>query len=132
MSEQELGVKVKLLTSFAVVKETLERMGIVNWEKHKIFPSCYLVEDDEGQFKIYHFKELFEKEGKKSDFFDEDNDKDLYRRNTIIYNLKNWELIELEEEINGILVEKIDVVKFKDKKNYRICHKYLFKRNIDF
>ncbi len=128
MSEK-LGVSVSLKVPFAIVKETLERIGICNREKRRIFPSCYIVEEN-NEYKIYHFKELFLKDGKESDFFDENNDKDMYRRNTVIYLLKNWGLIEVEEELTGILVEKIDVVSFKDKNQYKICHKYLFKRNI--
>jgi len=131
MSEQSLGVNVKLLKPFAIVKETLERIGIVNWEQKRIFPSCYIVEEGSGH-KIYHFKELFEKEGKKSDFFDENNDKDKFRRNTIIYNLRNWELLEVDDnDISPILYDKVDVVKFGDKKNFRVCHKYLFKRDLN-
>jgi len=125
-NNNSLGVKITLKQPFAVVKETLERVGICNKEVKKIFPSCYLVEIDEGIYKIFHFKELFIKENKEADY----SDKDQYRRNTICFLLKEWGLIEVEDELNEILIEKIDVIPFSEKKNYRICHKYLFKRAV--
>jgi len=134
MSNEDLGVKVDIKVPFSVIKETLERIGIVNNETKKIYPSCYIVEEIvEGkvEHKIYHFKELFIKEGKQSSFFDKNDDKDLYRRNTIIYLLQEWGLIKvLSNNVEGILVEKIDVVSHKMKHLYKICHKYLFKNNI--
>jgi hypothetical protein len=126
MQDMVLGIKVSLNENFSVIKETLERIGIKAEEHKKFYPSCYLVET-EGEYRIYHFKELFLKDGKESTF----NDKDEYRRNTICFLLKKWGLIEIEEKAEGILVEKIDILPFKDKGKYRICHKYLFKRNVE-
>jgi len=130
MGERSLGVKVTLKKPFAVVKETLERVGICNRETRKMYPSCYIIEEIKDElYKIYHFKELFLKEGKKSDYFEKEIE--MFRRNTIIFNLKNWGMIDVEDEIQGILVDKIDVLKYGEKKDYRICHKYLFKKNIE-
>jgi hypothetical protein len=122
-----LGIKVKLKNKFSVIKETLERIGIRAEQKKKFYPSCYLVEDEDA-YRIYHFKELFIKDGNESTF----NDKDEYRRNTICFLMKNWDLIEIDEDTEdmGILVEKLDILPYKDKGRYRICHKYLFKRDV--
>lgn len=129
---EELGIKVDILKNFSIIKETLERIGIKAEEQKKFYPSCYLVEEN-GEYKIYHFKELFLKDGKQSTY----TDKDMYRRNTICFLLKNWGLIELDEsvkdkeDVNSILVEKVDVLPFPEKHKYRICHKYLFKRSVE-
>lgn len=121
-----LGVKVDLKQNYPLVKETLERMGIRNFEEKKFFPSCYCVEEEDGTHTIYHFKELFLREGKKSNY----DDLDQLRRNTIIHFLKKWGLIDYKDEIEEILVQKIDVLNHKDKSSYRICHKYYFKKKI--
>jgi len=121
----DLGVVVTLKKNYPVVKETLERMGVRNAEQKKFFPSCYCIEED-GVYKIYHFKELFEREGKESNY----DDLDKIRRDTIIHFAKQWGLIETEYQIETILLQKIDVLNHKDKKDYRICHKYYFKKKI--
>ena len=104
MSDRDLGVPVTLLKNYPLVKETLERIGVRNTQERKFFPSCYCVEEN-GEFRIYHFKELFEKEGKQSDY----SDLDELRRNTIIHFMKKWGLIECGVDIQEILAQKIDV-----------------------
>jgi len=120
------GVRVELKKNYPLVKETLERMGIRNAKEKKFFPSCYCVEEDDGTYRIYHFKELFIKEGKESDY----NDLDQLRRDTILHFLKKWGLVDFEQEIESILVQKIDVLNHKDRPDYRICHKYYFKKSV--
>lgn len=125
MEDEELGVEVRLVKSYALVRETLERMGIRNAPDRKFFPSCYCLEE-EGRFRVYHFKELFMREGKESNY----DDLDKLRRDTIIHFLKKWGLIETDYNIDEILVQKIDVLNHKDKPNFTICHKYYFKKKI--
>jgi hypothetical protein len=126
MTNDNLGVPVKLLKNYALVKETLERIGVRNSQERKFFPSCYCVEEN-GEYRIYHFKELFVKEGRHSDY----NDLDELRRNTIIHFMKKWGLIECDEDIQEILAQKIDVLNHRDKPDYKICHKYYFKKKVD-
>jgi hypothetical protein len=129
MEDVRLGVEVELLGNFSVIKETLERIGINAREKKKFYPSCYLVED-EGEYRIYHFKELFLKDGNDSSYVE----KDRFRRNTICFLLQKWGLIKVKDpagdDAKEILVEKVDILPHKDKGMYRICHKYLFKRSV--
>jgi len=125
MSLEQLGVEVSLIKNYALVRETLERIGIRNSQEKKFFPSCYCIEE-QGKFKIYHFKELFLKEGKDSNY----DDLDKLRRDTIIHFLKKWGLIESSYAIDEILVQKIDVLNHKDRPNYTICHKYYFKKKV--
>ena len=120
----ELGIPVELNSNFSVVKETLERIGVRNKDEKKFFPSCYVIDNGDDNYRIYHFKELFAKEGKKSTY----NDIDELRRNTIVYLLENWGLVKVKTELGDIQVQKIDVISFKEKHEYKICHKYIFKR----
>jgi hypothetical protein len=123
----ELGVEVTLVKNYALVRETLERMGIRNSEVKKFFPSCYCVEEEDGAFRVYHFKELFMKEGKTSNY----DSLDGLRRDTIIHFLKKWGLIDTDYNLDEILAEKIDVLNHKDKPSYKICHKYYFKKKVN-
>lgn len=124
-----MGIKVELLVDYSVVCETLERVGVVNRKEKKIFPSCYChkisKEDGTIEYRICHFKELFALQGKPSTF----NKLDLLRLKTIVYFLKKWNLVTVEEMIDQILKEKIDVVKYSDKKDYQIVHKFRYNQS---
>jgi hypothetical protein len=118
------GIKIELLTEYHIVCETLERIGIVNEKQKKIYPSCYCIEsidaNGDKEYRICHFKELFESQGKPTTF----NKIDSLRLKTIVYFLKKWNLISVNNPIDEILQEKIDVVKYSEKKNYKIVHKF--------
>jgi hypothetical protein len=122
----EVGFEVKLVKNFALVRETLERMGIKDRVKGLFYPSCYCVEK-EGIYKVVHFKEMFYLEGKPSTY----NELDELRRNTIVYFLVKWELIEIDDEIDSILQDKIDILSHKDKQDFRIKHKFIKTRNLN-
>lgn len=124
------GIKVELKVNFRVVKETLERMGVIDWKKNIIWPSCYCIFGkrygaDDGYY-VVHFKELFELDGKDSTF----GEKDKLRRDTIVWNLQNWDLVEAADEIDEILVDKIGVLRHADKKDFTVDHKYVFVRKV--
>ncbi len=124
-----IGISVKLKEDFSVVRETLERIGIVNRKKKTFFPSCYCVETKtEGVYKIVHFKELFPLFERETTF----DEVDKIRRKTIVHLLKNWNLVEVinNEDIDEILSEKITVLKHSEKKDYQIIHKFKFSKRI--
>jgi hypothetical protein len=128
MNKESVGVLVKLKEDFSVVRETLERIGIIN-KKTKVFsPSCYCVESENGFYKIVHFKELLGLSGRDTDF----DEIDRVRTKTIAYLLKNWNLVEIvnSKEVDEILSEKIYVLKHSEKKNYTIRHKFKFSTRI--
>ncbi len=119
--QEPIGIEVEILADYAVVCETLERIGVVNRREKKIFPSCYCIKDEE-KFFICHFKEMFTLNGKPSTF-----DKlDRLRLQTIVYFLKKWNLVKVidEDDISEILSDKIDVVKHSEKKEYKVVHKF--------
>jgi hypothetical protein len=122
---KDIGIKVELVTEYSVLCETLERVGIVDKKNKKIYPSCYcfkVINDGVEEYRICHFKELFATHGKQSTFTKVDS----LRLKTIIYFLKRWNLITTTYVIDEILKEKIDVVKYSDKKDYKIIHKFKY------
>lgn len=125
------GVKVELKNNFKIVKETLERMGIIDRKRKIIWPSCYCINgkeyDADDAHYIVHFKELFELDGRDSTL----SDKDKLRRDTIVWNLQNWDIVEAKDEIDEILVDKIDVLKYEEKEDFTIDHKYVFVRKVN-
>jgi hypothetical protein len=119
------GLSVRLIDKYAVVKETLERIGIVNENNKKFFPSCYIIRESDDKCKIYHFKQLLAKDGLEVnyDIIDE------VRLKTVIHFLDKWGLVSAIDPIDQILENKIDVIPYKNKKDYTIVHKYMFFKN---
>jgi len=126
MSDIELGIKVELKAEEAVIHETLERIGVVDDRNKVIYPSCYLRKLENDEYAIVHFKELFVLQNKPSTF----NKLDDLRRSTIAFFLQKWGLISVyhPEDIQRILTKKIDVVSHKDKREYKVVHKFKHNR----
>lgn len=131
MTPDELGIKVVLKKKFSIVKETLERMGIVSTKKKKkfIFPSCHILDttlEHEGEkvYTIVHFKECFALQGKELDV----PEVDIARLKTITYFLDKWGLVSVIDptDISEILHSQVDVISKAEKENYRVVHKYRF------
>jgi hypothetical protein len=102
-----------------LVKETLSRIGIANNISKTLYPSAYLIEDDEG-FIIAHFKEIFPLIN--SDGVCDVSDSDIERRNTIAMLLEKWGILAIDEEINTN--EKfVFILPYKNKKYWTINHK---------
>ena len=115
---------------YPVICETLERIGIINRRKKKVYPSCYCIETEERVpdpqnpvvYTIAHFKELFTLQDKKSDYSEEDR----LRLQTICYLLDDWGLVKVlnKTDIEEILHEKVSVLPFKQKRDFEIVHKF--------
>ena len=122
MKEMKCGVKVNLRMDFRVIKETLERVGIVNKVKKIITPSCYIYMEN-GEYYICHFKELLGMFDEIPDGLDE---KDTNRRNAICTLLDNWGLVEIIDMnvYQEVLKENIFVLKKEYKKDYTVNHKF--------
>lgn len=116
------GIEVVLIDKFAVVKETLERIGIINEKKKKIFPSCYLLKDDDDKYRVYHFKQLFAKDGHETSY----NLIDEIRLKTVVHFIDRWGLVTAIDDIDRIMQKRIDIIPYAKKKEYQIVHKYKF------
>lgn len=122
-----IGIRVRLNEDFSVIRETLERIGIKNKKTKKFYPSCYCIEtSEEGVHTIVHFKELFTLFNRESDF----DNVDKLRLKTIVQLLSNWKLVELVDEIDEIMSEKVTVLKHNEKRDYDIIHKFKFSKKI--
>jgi hypothetical protein len=117
----QYGCRVTLNGDFLVVKESLERIGIVNHQKKIITPSCYILHK-RGEYYIIHFKELLAMDGYKKDV----SENDISRRNGIATLLQNWGLINIVETdvYQEKLKNSIYVLPYNEKENYTINHKY--------
>jgi hypothetical protein len=127
--QNNIGIAVYLKEDFSVVKETLERVGIINKKKQIFVPSCYVVGTTDPEiYRIVHFKELFPLIGRDTNY----NADDELRRNTIVYLLKNWNLVEPihSTDITEVLHKKIPVLPHNKKKEYTILHKFKFTQKI--
>lgn len=116
------GIEVKMLKPFPIIRETLERIGIANRVERILFPSCYIYEKD-GKYYIAHFKELLK--------IPQLEETDYERRNTIIWLLANWGLIEVVDEgifkdlSTNIMKKKIYILSKKQQndESWEIQHK---------
>jgi len=122
MSEIKNLVQVIPKADLKVVKETLTRIGIANKKKNILYPSCYLYQNFE-EFYIVHFKEMFLLT--RPNGYNNISEKDLERKNSIIFCMKNWGLIELvdEQDIEPHN-EFVYVLPFQEKKYWSISHKF--------
>ena len=126
-------LKIKLLEDKKVVQETLNRMGISNKKKKVLYPSCYIYEKD-GEHFLVHFKQLFMMS--RDDAYDNIEEQDITRRNSIAFCLKNWGLIDVEDKFIEPHDSYVFVLPYSEKHGWTITHKInLFtlrnKNNID-
>ena len=103
-----------------IVIETLSRIGICNKKEKILYPSCYLIKED-GKYYLGHFKELFLL---RSDGYNNISNQDIERRNSIIYCLWSWGLIDVDED--KILPHEtfVFILPYNEKKDWVISHKY--------
>jgi hypothetical protein len=116
------GIKVTFDEGkFSVIKESLERMGIVNKTTRTLYPSCYILKK-RGEYYILHFKRLFLLDGKEANLSDEDE----LRESAIVKLLQDWGLVTINDD-SFIVKDKYPIIftlPYKDKKEYTISNKY--------
>jgi len=104
--------------SFLQVKETLERIGIANFQEKKLWQSCHILYK-KGKYYIVHFKEMFALDGKPSSITAED----IARRNRIAHLLADWNLVRLVDDVpvaDGPDRVKVFVLKHAERKQMKI------------
>ena len=116
---KSLGVQIELLKPFAVVRESLERLGIINHKRKEIYPSCYILHK-QGKYYIIHFKNLLKLDGK---FVENFTIKDYNRECSIAVLLEKWGLVKLVDHPKYDQ-EFIFVLPYNDREKYEIVHKY--------
>lgn len=123
MSEKTITppIKIKLKVDANVIKETLSRMGIVNRQRKILYPSCYMISQFD-EWYIFHFKELFAVT--RSNWYNNLSEEDILRKNAIVYCLKQWNMIEVDESLITPHDMFVFVLPHSEKKNYLISHKF--------
>jgi len=113
---------------FLKIKETLTRIGVASKKDRKLYQSCHILHK-QGRYVILHFKELFELDGKASNFSDEDKG----RRNTIAKLLEDWDLIKIVEpeavKKPIATLNQIKILPHKEKNDWSLVAKYSIGRN---
>lgn len=89
------GIRIKLKSDFAKVREVLTRIGIGNNKSKTLTQTCHIFHK-RGNYAIMHFKEMFLFDNKTADYTEEDE----ARRNRIVKILEEWGMIEIDEEID--------------------------------
>lgn len=114
-------IEIIPLVEVPIIKETLSRIGIANKKEKILYPSCYLLEDDDKYF-IFHFKELFLLRHEESSYSNISED-DLVRKISIINLLVKWELISIHEKVEMDTMY-VFTIPFKNKSEWSIRHKF--------
>lgn len=120
-----LGIEVRLGDSedFLKIKETLTRIGVASKKENILTQSCHILHK-QGRYVIIHFKEMFEMDGKSSNFSEEDE----IRRNMIAKLLEEWGLLKIEEPEKMIgklgTMYGLRVIPFKEKSDWVLAQKY--------
>ncbi len=108
--------------TFLKIKETLTRIGIASKKDNVLYQSCHILHK-QGTYAILHFKELFQLDGKETNFTDEDK----VRRNAIVGLLQQWNLLKIiDQSFTDSKPELINlkIVSFKDKSKWSLKSKY--------
>jgi hypothetical protein len=119
------GVEIRLgeEDDFLKVKETLTRIGIASKNDKVLYQSCHILHK-QGRYSIMHFKELFEMDGKQSNFSEEDRG----RRNTITKLLEEWGLLKIvDPDVVAhptIKMNQLKIISFRDKDSWELISKY--------
>ena len=125
MSENfNYGVEVTLPNpdSFAIIVESLTRIGIKSKKSNTLYQSCSLLHR-RGKYYIMHYKEFFKVDGKHAEIDEED----LRRRNEVTKLLAKWGLCVIVNKDDVALASPetpIDIIPFKVKKEWSLISKY--------
>lgn len=116
-------VTLKSDEDFLKVKETLTRIGISSKKDNILYQSCHILHK-KGKFYIVHFKELFQLDGKATNY----DENDLARRNTIVNLLEEWGLVAIvnpKQTTEPVApLNQIKIISYKDKSNWNLSSKY--------
>ena len=126
-------IEIDIKDNFPIIVETLTRIGIHNSNTNDVIQTCHLLHNC-GKYYLVHFKELFslfdfKTEGKINIDKIHMNETDFQRRNSIMFLLNNWGIINYSDELKEYVDEfkgniKLFVVPFKEKGNYNLVSKF--------
>jgi len=118
-------ISLKDDASFLKIKETLQRIGMGSYKNKELTATCNILQK-KGRFYIVHFKEIFLLDGKDTTLTHDD----VKRRNTIIYLLREWGLLDVVDDrlIDDRFANSKEggfrVISFQESKNWKLIAKY--------
>ena len=108
---------------FLKIRETLTRIGIASRKDRTLYQSCHILHK-RGKYYIVHFKELFELDGKPTNF----DENDEGRRNSIVNLLAEWGLLSIVDADKSaeptVPLNQVKIISHKDKTNWNLVAKY--------
>ena len=113
-------LKVELKTDPKVIRESLQRIGVGSKHTKVLYPSCYLIENDNGEYFIAHFKQLFMD---RPDWYNNITEDDFNRRNAIAWCLKKWQLIDVDDVELEPHDKFVFIIPHSEKSEWTIKHK---------
>lgn len=117
-------LEVEVLVDKKVILETCSRIGIANKKKKILYPSCYIYEQDDKTY-LAHFKQMFILT--RDSAYNAICEDDILRRNAIAFCLRQWGLIDVDEEKILPHNKYIFVLPHNQKNDWNISHKFNFK-----
>ena len=113
-------IEIKLKThSINIIKETLNRIGVVNQKEKTIKPSVYVYEFN-GNYFLIHFKEWFLLH--RENAFDNISEDDYNRVEVTASLLMKWGLIEFEQFGNMRKDKTLGIISKEDSNVYTTKH----------
>jgi hypothetical protein len=114
-------IEITLKVNENIIKETLERIGIANKKEKILYPSCYYYRIKEKDY-ILHFKQFFLL--MRSNGYNNISEEDYERRNSVIFCLKNWGLIDVDDDLLEPHNKFVYVLPYHEKEDWQINHKF--------
>jgi hypothetical protein len=127
--EKLIEVKLKKPDDFLKVKETLTRIGVASKKDNTLYQSCHILHK-QGLYYICHFKQLFELDGRTTNF----DETDQARTNSIANMLAQWGLVVLVDPAKSAApvaqAGQVRVIPFREKAEWKLESKYSIGRKI--
>jgi hypothetical protein len=124
--ESKYFIPIKIISDVSIIKETLQRIGIPAKQDKILYQTCHFLNYKEKD-SIIHFKEFFGINNNNIDLI-RMKEEDFTRRNTIIYLLYGWKLIDLDTDTLQYIKsyqcnKRMFVVSYHDKQNWNLKSK---------
>lgn len=122
------GVEILLNSpdDFLKIVETLTRIGIPSFKTKTLYQCCHILHK-RGRYRILHFKELFELDGKDSTFSGDDKN----RRDQIVSIIEKWGLLKTTGNFRSGELSRFKILSYAEKPEWKLVPKYTVGRRND-
>jgi len=129
MNKEYKMIEVRPLKDVPLISETLSRIGIANIREKKLYQSCHII-CLFNKFYIAHFKQLFMLSKNESGECGYGNisREDLDRRNAILKKILSWNMVELVNKEDELLLKdscnSLFILPYNKKNDWTIVSKF--------